>query len=65
MTKKDKIECNILEAIVSTIVCTKCEKEESGFLDTFEMVDCLISEGWYATEKNVWCPECNKKRLKK
>jgi hypothetical protein len=29
------------------------------------MVDELIKEGWYATSKNVWCPKCNKKRLKK
>ncbi len=67
MTKKEKLEVNILEAIeqVCVITCSKCQKVDKSYgADSYDIVDGLVEEGWYATEKGVWCPECNKKRLK-
>lgn len=49
----------------SSIRCTKCRKIDNiMFCDQYDAVEPLIKDGWYATENNCYCPECNKKRKK-
>ncbi len=45
------------------IYCNKCKKEKyiNGG-DEYDAVDHFITKGWYATENNCYCPECQIKR---
>ena len=66
--KKERLENNILDAIevLCSIQCTKCKHTERMYgADSYDLVDTLISDGWYATDKNVYCPKCNEDRISK
>ena len=68
MIKKDKILDKLYNSIHSfySIYCFKCQKEEQCFYgDEFTAADNFYNKGWYATENNIYCPECNNKRKKK
>ena len=65
--KEGNLEGNIHDNIqtVNTICCSKCKKiQEKHNVDSYDCVDVFISEGWYATERNVYCKTCNEKRKK-
>lgn len=68
MNRKDKTIINLSESIetINTITCIKCDKESSiRFCDSLEAAEIFYEEGWYATENNIYCSECNNKRKKK
>lgn len=69
MDKEEKLYNNVYGATEQscTITCSKCGKIDITYHadDTHGVVSSLIDDGWYATEKNTWCPKCNKKRIKK
>jgi len=68
MTKKDKLEYDLYNSIqtISAIHCSKCKKQKDyPNSDGWDAVEAAINDGWYATENNTYCPDCNKKRLKK
>ncbi len=65
--QRENLELRMVDAIetVSTIQCTKCFKMESYHMcDSYDAIEPAINDGWYATELNVYCPTCNKKRKK-
>lgn len=50
------------------IVCTKCGRVHEERLDDTDedaFYELRERDGWYATDKNCYCPECNKKRVEK
>ena len=62
-----KLESRIFDniEIECKIFCTKCTKISTLHgIDNFEAIEIFIEDGWYATEKNTYCSECNKKRNK-
>ena len=65
--KLDKLKDNIYNQIETFhhIHCSKCAKETYiAYGDEWDAVNDFIIEGWYATDNNCYCPECNKKRNK-
>lgn len=68
MNKEELLTSRLSDAIEVElrIYCTKCKNvEREYFGDEFYWCDHLINLGWYATEKNIYCPSCNKKRKNK
>jgi len=67
MTKEEKVQANMYEAmeVCCTINCSKCDthKDYHG-VDDYDAAEIAIGEGWYATDRNVYCKNCNEKRLK-
>jgi len=62
--KEDKIKANIAMAVetFSSIMCSKCPKSETIAGDEYDAGEQFFKKGWHATEQNVYCPSCNKKR---
>lgn len=62
---EEKLENNLYNNIETFhhIKCTKCKKEvyEVGG-DDWQVVETFFKQGWYATENNCYCPECQIKR---
>lgn len=68
LTKAQNDLGNLFDAIVfsAEITCGKCKKTVTlNHVESDDALDTFKEEGWYATPKNVYCPACNKKRLKK
>lgn len=68
MNKKDKALDRLYNSVHSfcSIYCSKCKKvEECLYGDEFDAANKFYNKGWYATENNIYCPECNNKRKKK
>lgn len=50
---------------ICEITCSKCGKESKVFeYDDYMFAESLDEAGWKATDMNVYCPECNKKKKK-
>lgn len=64
---KQYIINNLYEAIhtTSTITCTKCGAEGESVGDDYAAAKDFHEEGWHASEYNVYCPDCQAKRIKK
>jgi DNA-directed RNA polymerase subunit RPC12/RpoP len=46
--------------------CTKCKNSTTLHqTDEYWACDELLKRGWYATQDNLYCPKCQKARLKK
>ncbi len=61
-TQEDKI-IPFLDSHVD-VECTKCGTCVTfHLLDDFDAARQLAKTGWYATEKSLYCPTCQKKRL--
>ena len=51
--------------IICEIECSKCGVNSKVFLwDDYMFAEYLEKEGWYSTVNNVYCPECNNKRIR-
>lgn len=64
MEKKLELCFNNIETF-HHIRCTKCKKEDyimGG--DEWDAAELFIKEGWYPTENNCYCPDCQNKRKK-
>lgn len=66
---KERAEINLAQHlnVIASISCTKCGASDSDYCEDpyNDYIDYLVEEKWYATDKNVYCPKCNKKRIKK
>ena len=46
----------------ASIECSSCKKSEGAWGENAE--NDFFHNGWRATKRNVYCPECAKKKLK-
>ena len=61
-SKEDKI-VGFLDTVING-ECTKCGKVESFHLiDIYVAAELMAKAGWHPTEKSLYCPTCQKKRL--
>lgn len=63
MTKKDEeiYELENLIQTTSTVICDKCNEEETIEADDMEAADCFYRGGWRVINDETVCKKCRKK----
>lgn len=43
------------------VACTRCDAEETVSGEYYDSLEYFYNEGWRATEKHCYCPNCSEK----